>query len=63
MVRVNIAPSEWTLKIVISILTPWGPKNSQNGPFRAIDGKNQIDGYDGTEISVVLAGGIFWFDS
>jgi len=43
-------------------LAPWGPKNGQNGPFRATGGKNRIDGCDGTEISVVLPLGIIRID-
>ena len=43
-------------------MAPWGPKNGQNGPFRATGGKNRIDGCDGTEISVVLPLGIIRID-
>ena len=59
----RIAPSGWTLKSVCPILTPKSPKNGRNGPFLAINGKNWIDGCDGTEISIVLAIGIFRIDS
>ena len=45
------------------ILAPQGPKNGQNGPFRAISGKNRINGCDATEISVILPVGIFRIDS
>ena len=40
-------------------MAPWGPKNGRNGPFRAIGGKNRIDGCDTTKISVILPVRIF----
>ena len=44
------------------MLAPWGPKNDRNGPIRATDGKNRIDGCDATKISLVLPIGIVRID-
>ena len=57
-----IAPSGSHARSERSIWAPWGPKNARNGPFRACNGKNRIDGCVRTEISVVWPLGIVRID-